>query len=656
MAQKIVAFIARSFDPGDEVKIDPIIKFLDSFKTLGFISQSAERSEIESVSEKVRSLIDQSDVLVGILTRRHPLYRFEGRWAPATRILTGKLNPWAWSAPPWVLQESGYALRGNKALILFRETGVELPALQGDLEYIPFDPRNFASALQRASEMINGLIAKTGAIKVETVVQAGVVDVKEAEAEPTPKSADSEPAQAEGTNEEDLRMHILALWKAIESRDWERSEREYAAGLKWIRAHKPDEELFWKSFYQRRRFIEGKADALAELRELASEYKNDYLPQAHLAACLVELHEYDEAVKCYFVAASTAPPDRRASLEISAAETLRQAKKPRESQQILLKLRDVDYAKEPKTQFRILQHLYAISKESEEKFPSFAIAELALHERPEEMNFRFSIAFDYGDADQSHMSLYHYKIICDQDEKNAGALNNLGIALANSDLPVLAVQRYKQSYKLGETLAASNLARKYLSAGLSDEAITLLKEAQMKHDSVPEVFSALTAVHEKIEQNNRDEEKVVTEAEQNRNFLLNFATGYLSPMATNLQGRWMFPTGEIELHLDGSELRGSREDRSSVRSPYTYLFAETAPKTITRIEKFEFSGTVSGRTCKFKFETKRREEPSGWSMLGTPSDSKNEGYIVFAADGKSGKVVDLKAGKPEKYYEILKPK
>jgi hypothetical protein len=40
MAQKIVAFVTKSFDPEDEAKISPITKFLESFSTSGFISQS----------------------------------------------------------------------------------------------------------------------------------------------------------------------------------------------------------------------------------------------------------------------------------------------------------------------------------------------------------------------------------------------------------------------------------------------------------------------------------------------------------------------------------------------------------------------------------------------------------------------------------------
>jgi hypothetical protein len=124
-------------------------------------------------------------------------------------------------------------------------------------------------------------------------------------------------------------------------------------------------------------------------------------------------------------------------------------------------------------------------------------------------------------------------------------------------------------------------------------------------------------------------------------------------VATNLQGHWSFPSGEFELQLNGSELSGSREDRTSVNSPFSSVLG-TAPKSITRIKKSQFSGTMSGRTCKFKLETTTTEEPSGWSLLGTPSDSRIEGYILFAEGGYSAEVTELNAGRPEKYYKISK--
>src|SRR5260221_444163 len=160
MAQKIIAFVAKSFASEDEAKIAPIIRLLESFTKLGFIPVSAEQAEVESVSKKVRDKIDESQVLVGVFTRRHPVYRFESRWKSAKNLLLGRLKPHLWTAPPWVLQESGYALNAKKPLILFRENDVEIPGLHGDLEYISFDPQNPTPALLRASEMINDLMAK----------------------------------------------------------------------------------------------------------------------------------------------------------------------------------------------------------------------------------------------------------------------------------------------------------------------------------------------------------------------------------------------------------------------------------------------------------------------------------------------------------------
>jgi Flp pilus assembly protein TadD len=560
MTQKIAAFVAKSFDPADEAKIAPIEKFLESFRQLGFIPRAAEQSEVESVSEKVRGLIDESDVFVGIFTKRHPVYRFQGRWRTTMSALKGSLKPSTWSAPPWVLQESGYALRGNKTLVLFRETDVEIPGLQGDLEYIPYDPQNPATALQRASEMINGIVAKAANIRVETVVQSGPSGAEETTAALPPEPSGGEVKPDEGAPAgETFRARILDLFGAVVDRDWDAAQQKYDAGLKWVHEHEPESEISWKAWYFGALFRYGKTDALAQLRELAAKHEGEYAPLSQLGNCLLEFGEYDEAVKCFVRAASVAEPDVRASLEIRAAEVLQKAKKSNEAKESLLKLRLSDYAKQPKTQFQILQLIYSLSKESEDKFGSFAIAELALHQRPEEMSFRFSLAFDYEKANHNHLSLYHYKILCEHDEKQPSVLNNLAVACTKCDLLVLAARHYKRAYELGDTLAASNLSQKYLEAGLVDDAISLLKDAQAKENCVPEVSQTLATVYERVEENNRNQEEVLTGAEELRNFLLLFADGLLSLTPTNAEGRWQFPLAEIDLKLVAETLNGIKK-------------------------------------------------------------------------------------------------
>src|SRR2546428_9608400 len=179
--EKKTAFVAYSFDDPDRQKVRTILDFLNSFREIGFIWESAERAEVESVSSKVRAKIDRSEVFVGILTRRHPVVRFPLRLRDIPAAVRGRSLTQEWTAPPWILQEVGYALKGGHSIILFREDGVEVPGLQGDLEYIPFDPESPSTAFLRASEMIHGYMGRVAGVFVEPQVSTASTPQKEEE-------------------------------------------------------------------------------------------------------------------------------------------------------------------------------------------------------------------------------------------------------------------------------------------------------------------------------------------------------------------------------------------------------------------------------------------------------------------------------------------
>ena len=127
----LTAFVARSFDPGVEQRIRPILEFLTTYRKAGFFCETAEPAEVESVSKKVQRLISEKDVFIGFFTRQYPLYSFTPKLSSAFRVLCGDLEPQGWGTVPWVLQESGYAIAARRRLILLREAGVEIPSLQG---------------------------------------------------------------------------------------------------------------------------------------------------------------------------------------------------------------------------------------------------------------------------------------------------------------------------------------------------------------------------------------------------------------------------------------------------------------------------------------------------------------------------------------------
>jgi hypothetical protein len=222
------AFVAKSFHADDDAKVALILDLLHSFRPLGLVWESAERAEIESVSKKVRQKIDECDVFVCIFTRRHPIF-------------TGKDSiPNEWTGPPWLFQESGYALKAGKKLLLIREAGVELPALQGDLEYIVYDPAQPQLAWRNAHQVLTQLIAQNVGITVNQLVSG-----------PEPQTTGQE--QAAESAAEGAAVELLSQSKkgviercfedfhtAVEAKDFEDADRIQEEGARRIQAGETD--------------------------------------------------------------------------------------------------------------------------------------------------------------------------------------------------------------------------------------------------------------------------------------------------------------------------------------------------------------------------------------------------------------------------------
>jgi len=89
---------------------------------LGLTVVTGERPRADKISEKVKSLIEQQSIFVGIFTRRDKIAR-KAEWATST----------------WVIDEKAYAVGLQKPLILLKEQGVtSIGGIQGEYEYIEF--------------------------------------------------------------------------------------------------------------------------------------------------------------------------------------------------------------------------------------------------------------------------------------------------------------------------------------------------------------------------------------------------------------------------------------------------------------------------------------------------------------------------------------
>lgn len=652
---KVAAFVARSFLPADESKIAPITDFLDAFRSLGFTWESAEAAEPQLVSAKARQKIDDANVFVGILTKRHPIYDFTHRWRSAVELVTRRLVPVGWTAPAWVIQESGYARKGNKKLILLLEEGVELPGLQGDLEYIPFTTGDYALAFRRAGEMINRIISEASGTVVETTVRteeaATSVEPKLAEAKAEAKTE----AKAEGEPPVPASMGeiFFEMMRALADKDFKTAARLYAAGVELTKKQKPDSLVWWAALYHRHRYSAGDATALTELHELASHNPSDPAPPEFIGDCLSEFGEHESAAQSYMKSAELSDAEGAVDRRLDAVRSIRKIGTFLRAKEILVgTLNDPNLQIEAK-RAAVLGELYAVLKELGETYNAFAVGEMALHENPVLGRFRFSIAYDYDEAGYPEMALRHYKLLLETEPANNTALNNAGVAYSKLDMPIMSSACYRKALEMGETLGASNLCYKYLDAGMADEAATLAKDAMQKHDPSTKLPEVLAAVERRRRDEAEKEKASVKLAGKHRDYMVPFSYALLDAALALIDGVWTFPFAKLALKVDGAELSGYGEETEEI-PPSAFLTAlggSSEPSQETK--KFTLSGSLQGRTCRFRIEVEVAGRGLTGGILGA-SDQTKEGYMTFSSAGDVADIVELKDDKPGKYYRATR--
>lgn len=366
----ITAFIGRSFAQGDQIKIQPLLAQLDVFAPLGFTYRSAEPAEAEQVSVKVRRIIDDCDVFVGIFTKRHPVFE------PGIRLLDRlnfALRPTAkiWTPPAWVVQEFGYALKGKKELILFVEPEVEMPALQGDYEYIVYDYTNPNDAFRRASETINRLIADGAGLVVETVVREQAAENPVGmEAADTASDVEKPPSA-----NKDLVTFYFEMVDAFAKKDLAKGRAAHHSGTALLEGSKIS-PAWWESCFLFESYRAGVADALPKLEQLTVDIPGDPEPFGFLGDALAVFGEYERAASMQQRAAELSSGEASASYALAAAKSLMAVGK---SDKVATLLIDSIKRFRPDIASGLFEKLYEVMRlRSDTQMYALAVAEYAL--------------------------------------------------------------------------------------------------------------------------------------------------------------------------------------------------------------------------------------------------------------------------------------
>ena len=219
----------------------------------------------------------------------------------------------------------------------------------------------------------------------------------------------------------------------------------------------------------------------------------------------------------------------------------------------------------------------------------------------------FRAAFAYGECGSNFipLSIHCYLQALRFDNGDGAALNNLGVKYAELNLPLLAAKRYRDAIERGNTLAAGNLASRYLRAGFETEAKALVEEAQKHEDvavKVAEVAAEISSASSK-EQEKLDEIRVgagaVAEA------VTAFAELRLRPPPENLGKGWMVDGEPVDVSIENDEIRANWESGS-------YRGGR------------RFSGKIEGAAAVGAFE---KQGPS----YGPDWESDATGYLLFSS-------------------------
>ena len=623
MTDKNLAFVAHTFLPSDDPVWNSISEALRIFKeTSKWFDYTDGRSPNPiDVGEKVREKIDRAGIFIGILTHRKLLFPEKISFSTMLNLCNSKSR--RFSTSNWVIQESGYALgKGDKKIILLVEEGIEdIPNLQGNTEYIPFNRDDLNKGVATLLQMLVAVHSE-----IEISLKAGLkVDLLAA----PEKSATIDGAEESGSQDKAAPSVYAELIDAFHEKDLGKFDAVYKQRIGELAVEK---QVRMTAFYQGMRFRLGVQDAMEELKRLC-QTQPTAASHAWLAVCYRDYEQYELAAKEFVAASSLGEEDLRIGNLLNGAECYANANKFEKGYLLLRPL-----LTEPSISATDLKKIYVtladMAKKQGHREIEAACLEKAIFYTPADFSLRFRLAYLYSEMNYQALCILHYQI-CLQN-RDPVSLNNLGIEFQSAELKAKGIDCLKESASLGETLAMANIADRYIEAGFAEDAKAILNVAR----KVEKPHANVSASWAKLEQLFRDEEAKVKQIIEKAHIAEAERIPLAEAFARNADASlflrvWQFSNGALQLSSDdGVNILGSRVDR--IRKEYSmgllgYL-GDPKPKDAFIIRTTSISGYLIGACLIYRLNIAEKDDDSQsvTSILGSsaPTDKTGYGFVV----------------------------
>lgn len=540
------AFVGHSFEEKDKQLVDKIIKFLES---TGIKCQTGERAQNKSVAEKVKRMILEDEIFIGIFTRDKEIVSKKGKFKS---LFPSNSKEKFYTTSNWVIQESGYAIGKDRELIFLVESGIyKFPELQGDLEILYFHRESLEETFLKLNEIVDFIKSKK--IKgIPSETREGVEDLEKQESE---KQKEKVKGEMKDKREETFDKLHNALFK---EEDPSKAQEIY---YKELRPSLQDNERpMWEAIVLRISHNLGDAGAFDKLIKCTEENSNNADVIWQLAIRYRDMREYQKA-KDTFLTAKALYDINKEEDKVNIMGCYKQAGlclafdgKYDDAIQLLSEALYDDGLMKFKA--KTLAGLAKIAKIKNDSESFFIYGEGSLNIDPSNTELRFDLAYRYSQGDHNKLSLLHYKKLTDT-KKSPSGLNNLGVQYTTLKLPAKSIDSYFKAAGYNETLSMANIAQGYLNEGFIKDAEREIKRANELSKEGLDVHGSVGNAKNRVEkilgEEDGREKEILIDAERERDFRARYSESFYCKrniVKEKIEGIWETPWGGANLVFD----------------------------------------------------------------------------------------------------------
>ncbi len=556
-------------------------------------------------------------------------------------------NDFKWKTSDWILQEIGFASAKEMKIMLLVEEGLRnVGGIQGDLECISFKRSDPEKSFNKILEMLQTFIPK----EIEPESSQRVETSRRPEEDEEVEKPDNNMLNPE--ENWTPKHYEYALMISINSNNNDNEEDIFNKYLQTKHIEDENEKIRWEALRFFFNEIFNKKNSLDQLKELSNKYPNHSFVHYYLGRVYEKYDQFELAAQCFQKSADYETDNEIKVRKLcNASVALANNGNKSGALSIIEEAKSIEV--DPKKINKIL--LESMSKISEifsNDYDFISINECLIDLKPDNYDKRFSLAYKYLNIEDYELSLYHFSKLIKQNPDEA-TFNNYGVSAYYLELLHKSIEAYKESEKLGGTLAMSNLAHKLIQAGFLEEADEICNRAIKIEGYDKEVGTAISKIKDTKKEEDEKEKQILENAKASRLIYSKYALACLKRTPKSLKGIWKDLKCKLDLYIDGSQFKATGSYSFEENNIYLAFlaFKDKSPipsKLVQKTAVVEYNGEINGHGIIFEKTTKFKDATNPYN-----NDDVKVGFMIISDNLSEIEVYENK--KTPKYsYTITK--